>query len=37
MKKYDNIPDYKKYLFFKNGKAKKSFCKCISAEKKERV
>lgn len=34
MKKYEDYPDYKKYLFFKNGKAKKSFCKCISAEKK---
>lgn len=34
MKKYEDYPDYKKYLFFKNGKAKKSFCKCISKEKK---
>ena len=33
IKKYEDIPDRKKYLFFKNGKAKKSFCKCISKEK----
>lgn len=35
MKKYDDYPDEYKYLFFKNGKARKSFCKCTSKEKRK--
>lgn len=30
---YEKIPDNKKYLFFKNGKAKKTYCRCISKQK----
>ena len=32
IKKYEDIPDHKKYLFFKNGKAKKSFCFCSESQ-----
>lgn len=30
---YEQIPDNKKHLFFKSGKAKKTYCTCTSPEK----
>ena len=28
----DNIPENKRYLFFKDGKPKKTYCRCLSRE-----